>query len=270
MRGIRALVTLGLVVGAAGVAGAPAPAAAQSLDQVDALTREGAVAEARDELLAWWEGPGPSAGRDDQQRALWLRGLLTLDPAQAALDYTRLAVEYPSGPFTDRALLRLAGMARARGDAAAARRHYRTLARDYPNSPARTEARAWLDANPEEPAATDPPRASEPARSAPPSTTTAATSAPAARAPAATAQPFAVQFGAFGERARADDLAGRLGKAGFEPRIVVVEGSDLVRVRMGRFADPADATRLFDRVRAAGFDAMVVTDVARERPAGGG
>lgn len=223
-----------------------APAAGQSLDRVDELTRAGAVAEAREELLAWWAGPGERAPRDQRQRGIWLRGVLTLDASQARLDYTRLVVEYPGGAFTDQALLRLAGMARAAGDLAAARRHYEVLARDYPSSSARTEALAWLEAHP----------------------ASGASAAPAGAAAAPTGG-FSVQLGAFSERARADELAARLREAGFEPRIVVVEGSELVRVRAGRFPDAQGATRAYDRARAAGFDAMVVTDAARERPAGG-
>jgi hypothetical protein len=226
MRGVRlALVWAALVVLGAG----PGPAAAQVLDRVETLIADGDVVQAREQLLAWWDGPRAGAAREEVQRGLWLRGLLNLDPSQATLDYTRLTVEYPGGPFTDRALHRLAGVARARGDLAEARRHYAVLARDYPSSPLRLEARAWLDAHPADGGGS-----------------------------------FAVQAGAFSDRSRADDLAARLREAGFEPRLVVVEGSDLVRVRLGRFMDAAGATRVHDALVGAGFEAMVVGDAGRE------
>lgn len=227
MRGARRVVAAALFAAPAGLFG-------QSLDTVEERMAAGEVAEARGLLLAWWDGPRAEAGREDRQRGHWLRGVLTLDPSQAALDYTRLVVEYPGGPYTDRALHRLAEAARARGDTTEARRHYTILARDYPSSPLRTRARAWLDAHPADGGGS-----------------------------------FAVQAGAFAERARADELAGRLRQAGFEPRLAIVEGSDLVRVRIGRFADASGATRVHDALVEAGFDAMVVRDAARETPAGG-
>ncbi len=212
----------------------PTAAAAQALDRVETRMAAGEVAEARELLLTWWDGPRAEASREELQRGHWLRGVLTLDPSQAALDYTRLAVEYPGGPYTDRALHRLAETARARGDAAEARRHYAVLARDYPSSPLRTRARAWLDANPADGGGS-----------------------------------FAVQAGAFAERAGADALVERLRRAGFEPRLTRVEGSDLVRVRVGRFADAAQATRVHDALVDAGFEAMVVRDAGRETRLGG-
>lgn len=228
MRGLALRVALAALVAAPGVL------TGQSLDRVEQHMAAGEVAEARDLLLTWWGGPRAQAGRDELQRGHWLRGVLTLDPSQAELDYTRLAVEYPGGPYTDRALHRLAEAARMRGDAAGARRHYAVLARDYPSSPLRTAARAWLDANPADGGGS-----------------------------------FAVQAGAFSERAGAEELASRLRAGGFQPRLATVEGSPLVRVRVGRFADAAGATRVHDALVEAGFDAMVVRDAGRESPVGG-
>ena len=131
----------------------PLPLAAQAtLDQVDALIEVGRTEEARIALMSWLEGtPVAEASqrqagqrRADAQRALWLRALLTVDPAQAAVDYQRLIVEYPGGSYADRALLRLAQAAAAQGDPARARDHLRALLRDYPTSPTRLEAGGLL------------------------------------------------------------------------------------------------------------------------------
>src|SRR5690606_15481780 len=48
-------------------------------------------------------------------------------------------------------------------------------------------------------------------------------------------QRFAVQAAALRDRNGADNLAERLRRAGFEPRVVRVEGSSLYRVRLGRY-----------------------------------
>jgi cell division septation protein DedD len=76
---------------------------------------------------------------------------------------------------------------------------------------------------------------------------------------------WTVQLGAFAARGRADGFADRLRDAGFEVRVVQVEGSDLWRVRSGRFPDDGDARDLYDRVRAAGFDAAIVPGASTER-----
>ena len=129
----------------------PAPVFAQtpsSLAQMDSLVAAGRTEDARGALTAWWDRTNVPAeskqraptNRAELQRAVWLRGLLTVDPTQAAVDYQRLVVEYPGGPYTDRALLRLAQTAEAKGDALRAREHLRTLLRDYPTSPSRLDA----------------------------------------------------------------------------------------------------------------------------------
>ncbi|MBX6366185.1 MAG: SPOR domain-containing protein, partial [Gemmatimonadetes bacterium] len=80
------------------------------------------------------------------------------------------------------------------------------------------------------------------------------------------AGPYALQSGAFRSRDGADDLARRLRRAGFEPRLVRLRDGHLILVRIGRFTGTADAVALARRVRAAGFDALVVDDAARETP----
>lgn len=258
----------------------PSAAGAQGLERVDSLARDGRVSAARSLLLSWFGDAADSADRNETQRALWLRGILTLDPTQAEVDFTRLALEYPGGPFSDQALLRLARAARARGELAEAARRYRRLARDYPGSPGRIEARSWLDENAAAIAAVELRReAARPAAPAVPGGTRAAPDSggapPSGGGPVDTREldspppdsgPFTVQIGAFGEPEGARDLMERLAEAGITARLVTVAGSDLIRVRAGRFDDAGDATRLHDRVVSAGFDAMVVADAQREDP----
>jgi cell division septation protein DedD len=75
---------------------------------------------------------------------------------------------------------------------------------------------------------------------------------------------FAVQAAALRDRAGADALVARLRRAGFDPRVVRLEGSTLHRVRLGRYTGTPPAAQLARRVRQAGFDAVVVTDAHRE------
>jgi cell division septation protein DedD len=86
----------------------------------------------------------------------------------------------------------------------------------------------------------------------------------AERTPPAALERFAVQAAAVRNRAGAETLAARLRSAGFDPRIVRVEGSSLHRVRLGLFANTAPAAQLSRQLRQAGFDAVVVTDAHRE------
>ncbi len=113
----------------------------ESLDQVERFMLDGRFESAREVLQGWLETQRSTAEWVDRQRGTWLRALLTVDPEMADLDLRRLAVEYPGGPFSDRALLRLAQSAVMRSDTPAALRHLRQLLRDYPASPLREEAR---------------------------------------------------------------------------------------------------------------------------------
>ncbi|NIU77032.1 MAG: hypothetical protein GWN71_26795, partial [Gammaproteobacteria bacterium] len=69
-----------------------------------------------------------------------------LDPGEASADYRRLVDAYPDGPYADRALLRLALAAEARGDLATARLHYASLADAYSSGDPGRYAAAWLAA----------------------------------------------------------------------------------------------------------------------------
>jgi len=231
---------------------APPPVGAQTspttLGRVDSLVAEGMTEQARVTLLAWWDGAASSAGRLDTQYALWLRGLLTVDPVQAGLDYQRLVLEYPGGPYSDRALLRLAQAAKAQGDHERARDHLRVLLRDYQASPHRLEAGRLLGSM--EPIA--PPHA-------PVSVTALHAPGPAATGP------WTVQVGAFASPGRARDLRDRLMADRIEARLVQIPGTSLIRVRTGWFPSQEEAEALTRRLRAQDLDAAVASDAHREQ-----
>lgn len=238
-----------------------------TLDRVDALVVSGRADDARAALTRWWEvgGRGPMVGarRAELQRGLWLRGVLTVDPAQAALDFQRLVVEFPGGGWTDQALLRLARIADARGERTRARDQLTALLRDYPASAYRAEAERLLAAveagAPPPPATTvmSAPRAS-PAPGAEPD--------PGSAAPAP-AGPWTVQVGAFANPDRARALHGELVAAGIDARLVTLRPSPLLRVRAGRFVDEDQAQALRRGLAARGYDATVSADADREEVA---
>ncbi len=159
-----------LVVLALGLAARPLTAQSRtppyqvSLDRVEVLTAEGRIMAARDALEAWLELMEPSASRVDLQRAIWLRGRLTVDPSMAEADFRRLVLEYPGGPYSDDALWRLGLSAAARGDSAQAQNFFISLARDYPSGPLAGKAEDWLRGHGVE--AMPPPRSPEPEVSA--------------------------------------------------------------------------------------------------------
>lgn len=250
------------------VATLAAPAAAQSpLERVERLTRMGHTEEARAALSEWWEGDRSRASRRDLQRGLWLRGRLTVDPVQAELDFQRLAVLYPSGDFTADAILRLAQAAWAMGDGESARRHLETLERDYPRSDALEAGRAWMaDAGP------------LPSAVERPSVTTSEGASGSGGQPPAEVEPempppaapggYSVQLGAFAEVERARGLYESVRAEGVEARIVRVEGSNFTHVRVGSFAQRADAVELLEDLNRMGISAALVRDARPERPVG--
>jgi cell division septation protein DedD len=238
------------------LAGTVLPLRGQTLDRVDALARAGQVREARQSLAAWWETESMGASRPDAQRALWLRALLTSDARQAAVDYRRLAVEYPGSAYASEALFRLIQEAVAREDWGAAEGLVRELERDYPASSRGREARAWL--------AAERARATGSGGELPvtPPAEPSATAAPVQAAPAA--GPLAIQLGAFGTLETARALEARARAAGLVVRLVRVPGSDLYRVRSGAYHDPAEVAALRARVLGLGFEVMSVSDALQE------
>jgi cell division septation protein DedD len=285
---------------------APATLAGQppSLDEVERLIARGDYAAARQLLNRWWQeesAADPTADRAARPRAILLRARLATDPAAAEQDYLALTLGYPSSPEAAEALLRLGQGLLAAGQPSRAIAYLERLVRDHPLSPHRPLGLLWLARARR--AAGLPGPACEAATEAASVAGSAADLAelirseqvascrripdqprPAAsqrRAGGAAAQPagaqgaqpapaerpvFAVQAGAFRDPSGAQALAAQLRNAGFEPRIVRIPGSGLVRVRVGRFSNAAEAEALGARLRAAGFPALVVRDAARETP----
>jgi len=223
-----------------------------TLGRIERLTQLGKADDARRLLLSWRDSAGSSAPRVDRQRALWLRGRLTVDPAQAEIDFRRLVVEFPGGPYSDQALFRLAQSAYVRGDGDGAHRRVAELQRNYPGSRVSREAEAWLEQ------VGDPPPPVQPS----PADTASPTPAPSSIGERQ--GNWAVQLGAFSQAARAGSLAERARRAGLEPRMVRVPASRLVRVRVGRFTSEGPARELLKRVEGLGFQAALVRDADKE------
>ena len=235
----------------------PSVAGAQEnpgLSRVESLIEEGQILRAREVLEVWWERLGPTVDRESRQRSLWLRARLTVDPSMAELDLRRLVLEFPGGDFSDDALLRLAQGADLRGDLAQAHGHYSALVRGYPSSPHVSLARGWLsDAGPEVEALAAATNAQE------------EESSPRLLGSEGA---ITVQLGAFRSLDGARSLEANLRRAGFNPRIVTVAGSDLFRVRIGRFPDREEAGRLRRTLARAGFESTIAMDVQAEERIG--
>jgi cell division septation protein DedD len=245
----------------------------------------------------------PDAEPAAHAQALFLEGRLATDAAAAIEAYLALALAYPTSGFAPAALLRLGQGLLAAGDAPRAAAYLERLTADYPRASERPAGLLWLArahaaarrpdracttartgveagaaADPdirallrsEEEAAcrtaeasNDPPPAEPPAArtETPPARTEPAR--PALERPANAR--FAAQAGAFRDHDAAHALAQRLASAGFDARVVILDGSALARVRVGAFARAADAEAEAARLRTRGIDAIVVDDVQRER-----
>ncbi len=127
---------------AGGVLAPPLSAQQTDLDRVEALLSEGRFSSAREVLQGWLEEEEGSASREERQRGTWLRAVLTVDPEMAAVDLRRLVVRYPGGPYSDRALLRLAQGAWALSEEVRALEYLEDLLRDYPETGLRARAEA--------------------------------------------------------------------------------------------------------------------------------
>jgi hypothetical protein len=228
-----------------------------TLERVETLMAEGRILQARQTLEAWWARVGPDASRTEWQRSIWLRGRLTVDPAMAELDYRRLVLEYPGGPYSDDALYRLGQLAQARGDLRETQSHFQMLVRDYPSSPRSPEAERWLREHADEIAALQ--DVAPVVERAPPEDP---------------AEPgvgdFSVQVGAFRSLERARDLARRIGESGYRARLVRTPGTELARVRVGRFSSRDEAEALGRTLEGLGFDHTLVSDAGSEERIGDG
>jgi len=212
----------------------------------------GRIMEARETLESWWTQRYSVAPRSERQRGIWLRGKLTVDPSMAELDFRRLVVEYPGGPFSDDALFRLGLSAAVRGDLRGAQESFEALISGYPSSPRVSEARSWIREHAREIAALP----AVPA--APPPTVEPAV------ARSDEEGDHTVQLGAFRSLDRALVLASELREAGYGPRVVRTPGNDLARVRTGRFASRAGAEALAEELREKGFEVTLSSDAGSE------
>lgn len=229
--------------------------AQESLELVDSLALAGRADEARTALDSWWEGQRVQSSRRERQRGLWLRGVLTVDPRMAGLDFQRLVLEYPGGSYSDEAMLRLGLISAAGEDLPRAATYFRTLVTDYPRSPQRRLAQEWLA---EHVMAVDEAEAAVAEAREPEADSSD-------RAETASYR-YSVQVGAFESEERARSLLASINASGFQARIVRVTGSDLVRVRIGTFLSRAGAVELMGRVTGRGHEATLAVDVAEERP----
>ena len=64
--------------------------------------------------------------------------------------------------------------------------------------------------------------------------------------------------------ARARVVEERAREAGLRPRLVTVNGSDLIRIRVGRFGTSEEATERMNRIRELGLDATLTDDADEE------
>lgn len=194
--------------------------------------------EARAEIDRWWESAAEAAGREARTRALYLRARLAETAEAAERDYLRISIEHPQSPQADSALLRLGQARLAQGDPAVAAAYFRRLNDDYPDSPLRPEARAWLA------------RTGEAGNSA-------GASAPT-RSPAPGGERYTVQVAALGSAERAGEIRDELVAGGYEAYLVRVGSDPLTRVRVGAFPGAAPAREVAGRLRTAGYEAVVV------------
>jgi hypothetical protein len=232
-----------------------------SLAEVESLMAQGRIMEARGTLETWWTTRFSSASRSDRQRGIWLRGKLTVDPSMAELDFRRLVLEFPGGPYTDDALFRLGLSADRKGELREAQGHFDRLVREYPSSPRVQEARDWIRSHRIE---------LEALTEEEPPTESAAEPRPTTISLAEERGEFTVQLGAFRSLERALSLAQEVRDAGQDPRVVRTPGNDLARVRVGRFSSREAAVQLARLLEGRGFEVTLATDAGSEERIGGG
>lgn len=266
---------------------APAPAQAQgsardTLAHVDSLVSRSELDRAREMLAAWRSAHAGDAGANGAIRAhaLYLDALLATDWNVAEDVFLGVALTHPTTTHAPLALLRLGqGLltaARA-GDAAAGARaaaYLQRLVTDYPTSAVRPMAFLWLAYAGEVAGRTGEAciAATSAAQTAHDEETTALAGTVRMRVCDANStipndaglETFAVQIGAFRGRESANELAARARTAGFDTRIVTIQGGSIFRVRSGSFPSQSDAVRAADRLRRAGFDTAIVNDVRFE------
>ena len=227
--------------------------------------------------------------------ALYWRAVLTTSPDSTRRDLLRLVVDYPYSPWMEDALIRLANAELVSGNRASARRHLERMVRDHmvTDGGARAarqlaelmiadgsviaacnvvdSARSRVSPSNVELAnqLTYTGRTCEQVRAAAEPVTTDARQ-PERRASGSSPQPplskagkttdrrrveWSVQVAAYGVRGDASRLAARLLARGYETRITVAKP---YRVRIGRFANRAEAADVVAKLKAEKTAAIIV------------
>ncbi len=237
-----ALLLLGKGLLAAASTGSPSTAAIRAASYLERLINDYPGNPLRDEARLWLARAWSESGKADLGCGMLRQTLADgTDPDIAAtmrVDSTTIcaaAVASPAAAVSAPPAPQSRAMPRHDSTVAA-----RTPTRDSTNT-ARTAARDTA------PVVTPPPTTTKPAE------TTRANGR------------FTVQVAAMRVREGANRIADQLRKAGFNARVVDLEGSGLIRVRVDTFANADDATALAERIRARGFDADVVSDVDKEK-----
>jgi predicted negative regulator of RcsB-dependent stress response len=231
-------------------------------------------------------------------QALYARAMVAGEPEAMRRDLQRIAVEYPYSSWADDALLRLAQLDFAAGDLDGTTRDLERIRLDYPDTPLLAQAslwaaRAYFDRNNPRAAcgwldqgmarvgddielknqlefyrqrcpgalaaanaADSATRAdSAKARVAADSVGRADSVAKAAKSKAK----FRIQIAAVNSQAKADSVARKVTRAGFEP--IVVKDRGLLKIRVGAYATKAEASAGLAQVRAKlGGKPFVVTE----------
>jgi tetratricopeptide (TPR) repeat protein len=200
--------------------------------------------------------------------ALFAAGAVADQSTVAMTYFRRVSLEYPNSEWADRSLLRLAQLAFASGDAAAAQRATHRILADYPLSDIRAEATFWAAQASFEVGnltegcgllrqageiAGDNIELANRVRFHLQRCQALQIAGDSARAdtidPAGGPVIYTVQVAAVQTAAAADEMMERLHAAGFEPHVVRDPTDGLFKVRVGRFAGRQDAQRLVGDLR---------------------
>jgi tetratricopeptide (TPR) repeat protein len=214
-----------------------------ALEQVETLIKNGQTDEAR-ALLGRWQKDNPESAR-----GLSLAARLTMDAQEAEETYLRIALSYPTTPYAAEALLRLGQFRLMANDPQQAISYLQRVLSDYPNSEQRAVATEFLA------------RARE---------VVGASRVDTVRSPKTQTIPstgrYTVQVAAFRDVAGARAYVRQLSKMGYDVRMVTVPANSLIRVRVGLYDKPADATAVLTKLKAAGYTPVFVSDISREQP----
>jgi hypothetical protein len=201
--------------------------------------------------------------------ALYAAGIVAGDAERSMNYFRRVSIEYAASPWADRALLRMAQLAFASGDAAASQRAAQKIISDYPLSAVQAEAKFWAGrsllelGNPqdgctllgqaEEAAGADVELANRVryqlqrcAALARGDTTPPPPTAPPQRPGGPV---YSVQVAAVGSAVAADELMRSLRASGYDDSHVVRTPDGLFKVRVGRYPNREDAQRVAAEVK---------------------